>query len=152
MMNVKTVLIASVAVVALVALGVFISLPSADDTIGSGYLKAIGERIGKLEEAVIEHSAEGNDSAAAISYIEAVASAAKGKLERSTITAQVPDDIKADHEALIKALDEMELACAGLYADYGDGETVDNPYTCYDKFDAVADAWAAIQAKANDKK
>lgn len=44
-------------------------------------------------------------------------------------------------------MESMELACAGLYSDYGDGEIVDNPYICYDKFDAVADAWAGIKAK-----
>lgn len=154
-MNLKTVLIASVAVVALVAVGVYISMPSATDTsgIGSGsvsdsYLKTIGERIGKLEEVVNEHSVKGNDSAAAIGLIEAIAAAAKGELDSSTVTAQVPDDMKADHEALISAMESMELACAGLYSDYGDGEIVDNPYICYDKFDAVADAWAKIREKS----
>lgn len=157
-MNIRAVVIASVAVVALVVVGVLISMPSAIDTSGNvseSYLKTIDERIGKLEEAVNEHSAAGSDTVAAISYVEAVVSAAKGELESSTVTAKVPDDMKTDHEALIGALDAMKNACAGLYVDNYDedidGETVENPNQCYDKFDSVAEAWAAIKAKVEDR-
>lgn len=154
-MNLKTVLIASVAVVALVAVGVYISMPSATDTsgIGSGsvsdsYLKTIGERISKLEEVVNEHSVKGNDSAAAVGLIEAIAAAAKSGLD----LANVPKGIESEHQALYDAVDAMELACAGLYFDDyeadSEPEPVADPYICYDKFDAVADAWAKIREKS----